>query len=215
MLRGSRPGHAFDLVGTCIGTVALDKVICGARVEAGDAVIGLASTGLHSNGFTLARRALLERGGLRYDEHVAELGVTLADELLRPTRIYVREVLALLGSDIEVRALAHMTGGGLWNLVRTQAAVGFRIDRWPQSPPVFGLIQRLGGISDAEAFSSFNMGIGFCVVVPAGEADSACDLLRHSGATVHVLGTVVDDARRRIDFPARKLQGEAGVFRRA
>src|SRR5262245_44906598 len=120
MLRGAHPGRAFDMVGTCIGTVELSRIIAGAKIAEGDVLLGLESAGIHSNGFTMARRALLTQGGLRYDAHVPELGTTLADELLRPTRIYVREVLALLGSGVEVRALAHMTGGGLWNLVRTQ-----------------------------------------------------------------------------------------------
>jgi phosphoribosylformylglycinamidine cyclo-ligase len=215
MLRGARPGYAFDLVGTCIGTVALDRIIVGATVQDGDVLLGLESTGLHSNGFTLARRALVDHGRLRYDEHIPELGTTLAEELLRPTRIYVREILALLASGVQVRALAHMTGGGLWNLVRTQAAVGFRIERWPDPPAVFGLIQRLGGVPDEQAFSSFNMGIGFCIVVPAGDVDRASEILRRGGGgRVHVLGVAVGDPARRIDFSARGLSGVAGEFRR-
>jgi phosphoribosylformylglycinamidine cyclo-ligase len=214
MLRGARPGRAFDLVGTCIGTVALDRVIAGARVREGDVLLGLESSGVHSNGFTLARRALVGQGGVRYEDHVPELGTTLADELLKPTRIYVREVLALLGSGIEVRALAHMTGGGLWNLVRTEAAVGFRIDHWPEPPPIFGLIQRLGRVPDEEAFSVFNMGIGFCVVVAPGDAERASKVLAGAGAVVHVLGTVLGDPARRIELPARRLAGQGGIFRR-
>jgi phosphoribosylformylglycinamidine cyclo-ligase len=214
MLHGARPGQAFDLVGTCIGKVALNRVIAGGRVREGDVLLGLESSGVHSNGFTLVRRALLGKGGLRYEEHVPELGTSLADELLRPTRIYVRDVLALLGSGVDVRALAHMTGGGLWNLVRTEAAVSFRIERWPELPPIFGLIQRLGGIADEEAFCVFNMGIGFCVVVPAGDADRAVEILGGGEATVHVLGTVLSDPARRIEFPARRLSGQGGRFRR-
>ncbi len=214
MLRGARPGRAFDLVGTCIGTVALDRVIAGGRVGEGDVLLGLESNGVHSNGFTRARRALLGEGGLRYEDHVPELGTTLADELLRPTRIYVRDVLALLGSGVDVRALAHMTGGGLWNLVRTEAPVSFRIERWPEPPPIFHLIQRRGRVPDEEAFSVFNMGIGFCVVVPERDVDRAASILRGAEATVHVLGTVLGDPSRRIDFPARRLGGQGGTFRR-
>jgi len=215
MLRGARPGRAFDLVGTCIGIVALDRVIAGAKVREGDVLLGLESTGIHSNGFTMARRALLAQGGLGYEEHVPELGTTLAEELLRPTRIYVREVLALLGSGVEVRALAHMTGGGLWNLVRTEAPVSFRIEHWPEPPPIFSLVQRLGRIPDEEAFSVFNMGIGFCVVVPASDCDRASEILAGGGAAVHVLGTVLGDPTRRIEFPARRLSGQGGTFHRS
>src|SRR4029453_5254116 len=100
MIRGVRPGRGFDLVGTAIGTVALDRVFAGHAVQAGDVLLGLESDGLHSNGFTLARRALLERGGLSLDAHVPELGATLADELLRPTRIYVKPVLEVLDAGL-------------------------------------------------------------------------------------------------------------------
>src|SRR5438093_727208 len=108
MLRGARPGSAVDLVGTAIGTVALDRVIAGKDVAEGDVLLGLESAGLHSNGFTLARRAI-ERAGLALDAHVPELGGALADELLRPTRIYVRPVLDVLEAGLPVRALAHAT----------------------------------------------------------------------------------------------------------
>src|SRR5437660_752201 len=110
-LRGARPGSAVDLVGTAIGTVALDRVIAGKDVAEGDVLLGLESAGLHSNGFTLARRAI-ERAGLALDAHVPELGGALADELLRPTRIYVRPVLDVLEAGLPVRALAHVTGDG-------------------------------------------------------------------------------------------------------
>jgi len=212
MLRGVRPGYAFDLVGTCIGVVPIEKVISGERVVAGDVVLGLESAGLHSNGYTLARRVLVERAGLGYDTQVPELGVTLGEELLRPTRIYVREILDLLASGVEVRALAHMTGGGLWNLVRTTAAVGFRIEWWPEPHPIFGLLQKLGEIPDEQAFSTFNMGVGFCVVVPPGDVDRAREVLSQAGAVAHVLGHATSDPRRTIEFPARELTGRAQRF---
>jgi phosphoribosylformylglycinamidine cyclo-ligase len=214
MIRGVRPGYGFDLVGTCIGTVALDRILAGATVAAGDVLLGLPSSGLHSNGYTLARRVLLERAGLRYDAHVPDLGTTLADELLRPTRIYVREVLELLGSDVAVRALAHMTGGGLWNLVRTQAAVGFVIERWPEPPAIFPMIQRLGAVPDEEAFSVFNMGIGFCIVVTERDADRACRVLADAGAPAQLLGRVTDDRERTIRVVPRSLAGRDGRFAR-
>src|SRR5262245_25362476 len=161
MLRGARPGAAVDLVGTAIGTVALDRVIAGDDVRAGDVLLGLESSGLHSNGFTLARRALLERGGLSLDAHVEALGSTLADELLRPTRIYVKPVLEVPAAGLPVRALAHVTGDGLFNLVRTPKPIGFDIERWPEPRPIFALVQNLGGVAIEEMYRAFNMGIGF------------------------------------------------------
>lgn len=214
MLRGSRPGYAFDLVATCIGMVRLDRVIAGGRLAAGDVLLGLESNGMHSNGYTLARHVLLQKAGLRYDAHVPEIGVALGEELLRPTRVYVPEIVALLQSEVDVRALAHITGGGLWNLVRTQAAVGYCIEAWPEIPPIFRLIQRLGAISDEEAFTVFNMGIGFCVVVPPADADRAQAVLRKAGTAARVLGYTIADPARSIQFPARGLVGEGGRFHR-
>jgi phosphoribosylformylglycinamidine cyclo-ligase len=212
MLRGARPGYAFDLVATCIGTVALDRVIAGERIATGDVLLGLESNGLHSNGFTMARRVLVAEGGLRYEAHVPDLGVELATELLRPTRIYVREVLEVLASGVDVRALAHITGGGLWNLVRTRAAVGFHIDAWPEIPPIFQLIQRLGSVPAAEAFSAFNMGIGFCLVVAPSDADRACRSFAARGVRAHVLGRAVADPTRSITMPKHGIAGRAGRF---
>jgi len=214
MLRGVRPGYAFDLVGTCIGEVPIERVISGDRVVAGDVLLGLESAGLHSNGYTLARRVLIERAGLAYETYIPELGISLGEEMLRPTRIYVREVLDLLASGVEVRALAHITGGGLWNLVRTSAAVGFRIEWWPEPPAIFHLLQGLGKIADEDAFSVFNMGIGFCIVVPPSDADRARGVLARAGATCHVLGYAIADAMRTIEFPARGLTGRAQRFGR-
>jgi len=215
MLRGARPGTAIDLVGTAIGTVALDRVLAGAEVTAGDVLLGLESAGLHANGYTLARRALLERGGLALDAHVPELGCTLADELLRPTRIYVKPVLDVLHAGLPVHALAHMTGDGLFNLVRTARPVGFDIERWPEPPPIFALVQRLGGIPDEEMYRTFNMGIGFTVAVAGEGADAARSRLERGGLQVHVLGHATDDAERTLRLRPNGLVGRAGRFTRA
>src|SRR4051794_39237312 len=145
--------RGFDLAGACFGVVRLDSVIDGGAIEPGDAVIGLPSSGLHSNGYTLARRAL-EGIGLADDR----LGEPLGDLLLRPTEIYVRAVLELLGSDAEVRGLAHITSGGLGNLLRLRAAVGYRIDDPLPAQPIFALIQERAGVSDEEMGEVFNLG---------------------------------------------------------
>jgi phosphoribosylformylglycinamidine cyclo-ligase len=214
MLRGAHPGRAVDLVGTAIGTVALDRVITGREVTAGDVLLGLESAGLHSNGFTLARRVLLGEGGLSLDDHLPELGTTLAEELLRPTHIYVPPVLELLDAGLPVRALAHITGDGLFNLVRTEKPIGFDIEHWPEPPPIFALLQRLGRIADEEMYRAFNMGIGFGLVVAESLADAARRRLETLGWRVHVLGVATDDAARTINLRPRGLVGRDGQFRR-
>src|ERR671937_1803505 len=145
LIRGHPSPHGFDLCGTAFGTVALDAIVTGADARPGDALVGLPSSGLHSNGYTLARRALLEDGGLALDDRPAELGgASVADALLEPTVIYVRAVLDLLRSGIPVHGLAHITGGGLLNLTRLRADVGWRVDVPQPVPPVCELVGRLG-----------------------------------------------------------------------
>ena len=163
----------WELTGSAIGLVALDAIVDGGRVEPGDAVIGLPSSGLHSNGYTLARRALSEVP-LEDDR----LGRPLGEVLLEPTEIYVRPVMELLRSGLDVRGLAHITGDGLNNLLRLRAPVGFEIDDALEVPPVFDLIADLGGVDEEEMYEVFNMGLGFCVVVGAEDEDRALELLR-------------------------------------
>jgi phosphoribosylformylglycinamidine cyclo-ligase len=169
----------LDLAGACFGIVALDAIVTGARVAPGDAVIGLPSSGLHSNGYTLARRAL---EGVRMDDE--GLGRPLGDVLLEPTVIYVPAVLELLHSPVDVRGLAHVTSGGLGNLLRLEAEVGYEIEDPLPVPPVFDLIRERGQVSDDEMHDVFNMGCGFCCVVAAPDEDSALELLHrhHPGA---------------------------------
>ncbi len=197
LIRGHPSPNGFDLCGAAFGTVAPDAIVTGDAIVPGDALVGLPSSGLHSNGYTLARRALLHDGGLSLDDAPSELGgASIADALLEPTVIYVRAVLELLSCDIEVRGLAHITGGGLANLLRLNGGVGFAVDRPLPVPPVFGLIARLGGVAEAEMWDVFNMGCGFVAVVPAERADEAVALLaaRHPGTAV--IGAVTDRAGR-------------------
>ena len=176
LIRGHPSPHGFDLCASCIGTVKLDEIVTGGEVAPGDALIGLPSSGLHSNGYTLARRALEPLG---LDATPRELeGRTVADVLLEPTVIYVRAVLELLRDDaIDVHGLAHITGGGLANLDRLRDDVGYRVEDPLPVPPVFGLVQRLGEVSDEEMWHVFNMGCGFVCVVPEEHADAAVALL--------------------------------------
>ena len=189
LIRGHPSPGGFDLCASVIGTVALDAIVTGRAVARGDALVGLPSSGLHSNGYTLARRAL---AGLTLDERPAELGGTsVADVLLEPTVIYVRAVLELLRSDVPVHGLAHITGGGVDNLARLRDDVAYRVEDPLPVPPVFGLVQRLGGVGDEEMRRVFNLGCGFVCVVPAERADDATALLaaHHPGA--RRIGTVV------------------------
>jgi phosphoribosylformylglycinamidine cyclo-ligase len=199
LIQGHPSPSGFDLTAACFGTVALDRVVTGARCEPGDALIGLPSSGLHSNGYSLARRAL---EGLGLDDRPRQLGgASVADALLEPTVIYVRAALELLASEVDVRGLAHITGGGLLNLLRLHAPVGFEIDAPLPVPPVFGLVRELGDVSDAEMWEVFNMGCGFCAVVPAAQAGAAVALLgRHHPGSARI-GWVTADADR-VSVPA-------------
>jgi len=198
----------------CAGIVPLDRIIVGRDVKPGDAIVGFASSGIHSNGFTLARKALFEAGGLKVDEPVAELGTTVGEELLKPTRIYVKPVMDLLRADVPVRALAHITSDGFLNLARIDAQVGFRVDRLPRPQPIFELIQRSGGVATAEMYRVFNMGIGFCVIVPAdasvvGQVEAAA---RAHGFDAQVIGQVIEDPAKRVLLPQHDLVGEGDTF---
>ena len=180
----------LDLVGACVGTVDLDAIVTGSAIAPGDAVIGMPASGVHSNGLTLARRALPD-----LDERPAELGgASVGETLLEPTVIYVRAVLELLRSEVEVRGLAHITGDGLLNLLRLEAEVGYLISSPLPRQPVFDLIAARGGVSEADLHEVFNLGCGFCCVVPAGEAEACVALLseRHPGTAV--IGEVSDRA---------------------
>jgi phosphoribosylformylglycinamidine cyclo-ligase len=174
--------RGVDVSGACFGTVALDEIVDGSAVEPGDVVIGLPSSGIHSNGYTLARAAL---EGLAMDEDPeGRLGRSLGDELLAPTEIYVKPVLELLRSPVDVRGLAHITSGGTGNLLRLAAEVGYEIDDPLTAPPIFELIRERGKVGDEEMHEVFNMGCGFCCVVAPEQEDAALELLRrhHPGA---------------------------------
>jgi phosphoribosylformylglycinamidine cyclo-ligase len=163
----------WELSGSAIGLVGLDAIVSGDAVEPGDAVIGLPSSGLHANGYTLARRVLAD---LPLDDD--RLGRPLGDVLLEPTEIYVRAALELLESAIDVRGLAHITGDGLNNLLRLGTGVGYEIDDPIPVPPVFDLIREQGGVAEEEMYEVFNMGCGFCCVVAGADEATALDFLR-------------------------------------
>jgi phosphoribosylformylglycinamidine cyclo-ligase len=175
--------RGVDVSGACFGTVALDAIIDGSAVEAGDVVIGLPSTGLHSNGYTLARSAL---AGIPLDDD--RLGRPLGEVLLAPTEIYVKPILELLRSEVDVRGLAHITSGGTENLLRLAAEVGYEIGDPLPVPPIFELIQERGEVAEEEMRAVFNMGCGFCVVVPAADEGAALELMQRHYSNAKRIG---------------------------
>jgi phosphoribosylformylglycinamidine cyclo-ligase len=205
LIRGHPSPRGFDLAGTCVGLLDLEEIVTGERIEPGDVVIGIPSSGIHSNGLTLARTALTD-----LDERPPELaGRSVGEELLEPTRIYVRAVLALLASGLDVRGLAHITGDGLLNLLRLHARVGYEIDSPLPVPPIFELVAARMDGDPAELWEVFNMGCGFCCVVPEADAPAAADLLaaHHPGAAP--VGRASPRAGR-IELPGLGLVGTPG-----
>ena len=186
------PGE-YDLAGFAVGVVARKKIVDGTRVSAGDVAIGLPSSGLHSNGYSLARKALLDVLKLSVGDRPSELGgKTVGEALLAPTRLYSRHVQAVLGAGIDVRAMSHITGGGVpGNLPRVlPEGLGLRVvETWTRAP-IFALVQK-AGVQEAEMRRAFNLGVGFVFVVPPGEQARAIELLRGLGETPIAMGAVV------------------------
>jgi phosphoribosylformylglycinamidine cyclo-ligase len=183
---------AFDLAGFCVGVVDEDATLGPHRVRDGDVLVGLASTGLHANGYSLVRRALLEEGGYELDDVLPRLGRALVDELLEPTAIYAPSVLEL-AREGRLHAAAHVTGGGIVeNLPRVlPEGLGAEVRRgsWPV-PPIFDLIRETGEVGDGDMLATFNMGIGMVLVLPATEAPSAVGS-RASEMPAYEIGRIV------------------------
>jgi phosphoribosylformylglycinamidine cyclo-ligase len=213
VIRGHPSPYGFDLVGSAFGAVALDAIVDGSACAPGDALIGLPSSGIHSNGLTLARRALLEQGGMSLASAPDLLaGHTVAEVLLEPTVIYVRAVMELVRSTVPVHGLAHITGGGLLNLLRIGSGIGYEISAPLPVPPVFELIARAGDVAAAEMWEVFNMGCGFCAIVPADRAEEAVSLLARHDPGAAVIGRVTDRVGR-VDVPGLGLVGTRAGLR--
>jgi phosphoribosylformylglycinamidine cyclo-ligase len=184
----------YDLAGFAVGVVGRKKIVDGTRVQAGDVVLGLPSSGLHSNGYSLARKVVLEAMALGWTERPEELaGKTVGEALLTPTRLYARHVAAMLGA-VDVHAMSHITGGGIpGNLPRVLPdGLGVRIEATWKRPAIFDLIQRGGGIDDAEMRRTFNGGLGFVFIVSAQNASQALAVLEGLGESPIIAGTVID-----------------------
>ena len=185
------PGE-YDVAGAATGVVEADALLGPERVRAGDAVLALASSGLHSNGYSLVRHVLLERAGWELDRQVPEFGRTLGEELLEPTKVYAKACLEL-ARRVEVHTFAHVTGGGLAaNLARViPAGLHARLERASWTPPaVFRTVGEVGGMAQGELEKTLNMGVGMVAVVPAGQADAALRELAELGQPAWALGVI-------------------------
>lgn len=190
----------YDLAGFCVGVVEADKLIDGAAVSVGDRIVGLASSGLHSNGFSLARKVLFEDSGLNVHDSVTGLDESIGNALLRPTKIYVKSLLKLF-KNFSIKGLVHITGGGFLDniprIIPAPCCAVIRKNAW-EIPPIFKVIRKIGRIEEQEMFRVFNMGIGMIVIVPEKEAPDVMEHLEMLGEKACILGNI---EKRRSDNP--------------
>lgn len=191
---GFYPDGEYDIAGFAVGVVDRDRIIDGSSIRSGDIVIGLPSSGLHSNGFSMVRKIFFSMAKLSTGDYIPELGCTLGEELLKPTRIYAGTVLELI-ENFEIKGIAHITGGGFFeNLPRVLPKgkdIIVRRGSW-EVPPVFHLIQKTGDVDEREMFSTFNMGIGLVLITSPYEGDKLVSLLKTRGEKACIIGEVVD-----------------------
>ncbi len=179
------PGE-YDLAGFAVGIVDRESVIDGSSIKEGDLLVGLPSSGLHSNGYSLVRKVLFEKEGMSVQTYVEDFGCTLGEELLKPTRIYVKQVLKAV-ETADVKGIAHITGGGFFENIPRIIPDGLRADIYPDRwkvPEVFKFIQHRGGIGQQEMFRTFNMGIGLVLAADPGQAEILLESLQSDGAVV-------------------------------
>lgn len=191
---GFYPEDEYDLAGFSVGLVDQAKMIDGSALQEGDLLVGLGSNGVHSNGFSLVRKVLNITSRAALDIHVSQLGHTLGEELLRPTRIYVRALRCLRQQGVEVKAVSHITGGGLYENVPRMMRDGLtaRIQKsaFPV-PPIFEVIQRAGDIPERDMYNTFNMGVGLVIAIPNEQVGAALDVLTRAGEQAYVIGSVI------------------------
>ncbi len=184
--------NGFDLAGTCLAYIKKDEIITGQKISPGDIIIGMESSGIHSNGYTLARN-VIKKTNLSYKDKFPDglyPGKTIGDILLTPTKIYVKEIIALL-KNIKVHGLAHITGGGLRNLPRLNKNVEYVIENPLKPQSIFKFIQKYGNIEDKEMYQTFNMGMGFTVIVSKNDVDETIKILKiHSDSDIKIVGRI-------------------------
>ena len=193
---GMMPVEEYDLAGFAVGVVDKEKIIDNGRMQAGDAVIALASSGIHSNGFSLCRKVfdIDNNNPALYESCDALGGKTIAETLLTPTKIYVRSILALM-EQVDVKGVSHITGGGFYeNIPRSiPDGLGAKIDKNAvRVLPIFDLIAKTGNIPERDMFNTFNMGVGMSVVVPAAQVELALEILKAKGEDAYVIGEIVE-----------------------
>lgn len=190
---GMMPEEDYDLAGFTVGIVDKKKIVDGSRLEAGDVLIGVKSSGVHSNGFSLVRKVLLDNPKA-LDIYVSELGRTIGEELLRPTHIYVKSIQCLRQHGVTVKAISHITGGGLYENVPRMMKEGLtariRTASYPV-PAIFELIQKSGDIPVRDMYNTFNMGIGLVIAIPKDQVGHALDVLARAGEQSYVIGDVI------------------------
>lgn len=213
LIRGVEEGKGFDLAGMAMGIVETDRIITGKNINPGDLVFGLSSSGIHSNGFSLARLILLDKTGWRVDHKVPEFNKTVGEELLIPTRIYVQVILDVMEKVPGVKAFCHITGDGLLNLLRVDSDVAFIIDHIPDPPPIFRMIQQRGDISDREMFQVFNMGIGFCIVCEPESIHKLSAVCDAHKMDCHRIGYAMESHEKFLEIKPFGLRGEGRQFR--
>ena len=192
-MAGFYPNGEYDIAGFSVGVVEKSKVITSARVQEGDVLLGLPSTGVHSNGFSLVRKIVFDRQGMKGDEYIEELGKTIGEELLTPTRLYPKVCLPLI-EKFDLHGMVHVTGGGFYdNIPRAlpdDLAVVIDDDAW-EMPVIFQLLQKWGNVDWKEMYRTFNMGIGMILIVSQEEAEKVKAHLSGAGETVYTIGRVV------------------------
>jgi phosphoribosylformylglycinamidine cyclo-ligase len=184
----------YDLAGFAVGVVERDKIVDGSSITVGNKIIGIASSGLHSNGFSLARKILLTRRKLKLSDHLPELGCPLGEELLSPTKIYTKGILNIL-KNFTVNGMAHITGGGiiknLFRILPSRCRGVIYKKAWPRQP-IFNLLQEAGNIEEGEMFRVFNNGIGMLLIVPAQEAEGICERFRGLNEQSYLIGEITE-----------------------
>ena len=189
--------NEYDLSGFAVGVVDKERIINGSKIKEGDLIIGIASNGLHSNGYSLVRKLFFDLKKMNVDTYIPDLGTTLGEELLKPTRIYVKAFM-VLRDKLEIKGMAHITGGGIpGNLPRILPEgiyADIKIGSWPV-PKIFELVEKIGNIPEDEMKKTFNMGIGYIMVVSEGMAEEAVSLLNKSGYTAFIIGNIEKGGR--------------------
>lgn len=190
---GFYPEDEYDLAGFCVGVVDKKKIIDSKNIEVGDKVIGLKSSGVHSNGFSLVRK-VFDVNKENLSEYAPELGMTVGEALLAPTKIYVKPILKLL-EEVKVKGISHITGGGFYeNMPRMlREGVSLKIDKNSyEVPAIFKLIESRGNIPERDMYNTFNMGIGMAVIVPANEVEKAIEILKDAGEEAYLIGEIIE-----------------------